>query len=148
MNSSRLSYPALHLSLNPELSLRKIHLLDFEVLVPWLKNQREPFNIPRPQLQNSFTKQKNIVTIWTPFAVLLQAFNKMAFTAFLLIALYARMMSTTFSFAFNLMALLGLSSVAVSLAKDSAIRSYWSMAGGPGQKLAWDRNKTLRERNG
>ena len=46
------------------------------------------------------------------------------------------------------MALLGLSSVAVSLAKDSAIRSYWSMAGGPGQKLAWDRNKTLRERNG
>ena len=38
MNSSGLSYPALHLSLNPELSLRKIHLLDFEVLVPWLKN--------------------------------------------------------------------------------------------------------------
>ena len=74
--------------------------------------------------------------------------NKMAFPAFLLIALSARMMSTTFSFAFSLMALLGLSSLAVSLAKHSAIRSHWSMAGGPGQKPAWDRNKTLRERNG
>ena len=45
------------------------------------------------------------------------------------------MMSTTFSFAFSMMALLGLSSLAVSLAKDSIIRSYWSMAGGPGQSL-------------
>ena len=34
-----------------------------------------------------------------------------------------------------MMVLLGLSSLAVSLAKDSIIRSYWSMAGGPGQSL-------------
>ena len=45
------------------------------------------------------------------------------------------LMSETFSFAFSSMALIGLSSLAVSLAKDFTIGSSWSMAGGQGQSL-------------
>ena len=58
------------------------------------------------------------------------------------------LMSETFSFAFSSMALIGLSSLAVSLAKDFTIGSSWSMAGGQGQSLRGTTKKIQRKRNG
>ena len=56
------------------------------------------------------------------------------------------LMSETFSFAFSSMAFIGLSSLAVSLAKDFTIGSSWSMAGGQGQSLRGTTKKNSKEK--